>query len=828
MARRSRSRSPPSARSRASRRDRDRERDRERAKDRERERGPRRSRSRSRSRSRGRRQGDGRRRSSSDAGARGEAKEAAGETKGEDKAGEISMSVEETNKLRAQLGLKPLSVGPKKEAEVNLQKSSAQVAQERERAAIEQALAQSRKKRELSHKLAGQSLGEMLRQETAADALSWVKQSRAKPKAATSGGSGEDKAEVYDAAALAGMTVGHAVDSFEEGQEVVLTLKDTSVLAADGNDVNDDDDELVNVEMSERDRRDAQHSRAERALMPVYTGYDDDEFIQVGKPRSKKRTGKKLLAQYDEDDDARAAEDARKFTLDAQGATSVSKVRGTGDENAADLDDDGVAVISLAMDRSKAVDEYFTAEEMEAQFKKKGKKLRKKKKKSRHHEEPEVAEQDAGRNGAGGNAEEDSSSLIAQLESEAKKNAAGSRDRGRRKRRHADSDDEDKVVAEDEEGLRRFQEAREKANTVASDALAASNLTVKGGDVVAIKPKRKRKAVVIDEDAAMVDEVMDIELNASLARARRLAQLQEAKQKQEEAAEQVAESNAPTSAPISVGPASEGRIAMLVKTVAAGSKPTAAAVLPTSEPTALEIANPVGNVFGQAPGQMSESTKTVVFNDATDFETRLRNAMEKRTAQFQAATLGNGVPSATSAASGTNASVTNGTSHDQDEEMKEEGSDSEQKENDEGEDGDKDAWGEVQPLVSSGLGATLALLRKTGDLRQTRVERQAGRANDSRDRNVEDELRVKDGVKLDYRDEFGRLLTKKEAFRVLSYKFHGHGPGKKKQDKRLRQLKQELEAQKLLSGEGSTKMMEVLEKKQKAGKQAHVVLSSGT
>ena len=132
-----------------------------------------------------------------------------------------------------------------------------------------------------------------------------------------------------------------------------------------------------------------------------------------------------------------------------------------------------------------------------------------------------------------------------------------------------------------------------------------------------------------------------------------------------------------------------------------------------------------------------------------------------------------------------------------------------------------------QPLVGTGMGATLALLRKTGDLHQTRVERQAGRANDTRDRSFEDDLRIKNGVKLDYRDEFGRLLTKKEAFRKLSYKFHGQEPGKKKKEKRLKQLKEELKAQKQLSGEGSTKMMKVLEKKQKHTKEAHVVLSSG-
>uniref|UniRef100_K3X7K3 Uncharacterized protein n=1 Tax=Globisporangium ultimum (strain ATCC 200006 / CBS 805.95 / DAOM BR144) TaxID=431595 RepID=K3X7K3_GLOUD len=199
--------------------------------------------------------------------------------------------------------------------------------------------------------------------------------------------------------------------------------------------------------------------------------------------------------------------------------------------------------------------------------------------------------------------------------------------------------------------------------------------------------------------------------------------------------------------------------------------------------------------------------------------------MEQRTAQFQAVTATE-TPSARSESSA--AGVASTTRRDVDEEMKGDEEMKDEDDEDEEETKEDEVWGEEQPLVGSGMAATLALLRKTGDLRETRVERQAGRANDARDRNVDEELRIKDGVKLDYRDEFGRLLTKKEAFRMLSYKFHGHEPGKKKKEKRLKQLKEELEAQKMLSGEGSTKMMKVLEKKQKVSQQAHVVLSGGT
>lgn len=49
----------------------------------------------------------------------------------------------------------------------------------------------------------------------------------------------------------------------------------------------------------------------------------------------------------------------------------------------------------------------------------------------------------------------------------------------------------------------------------------------------------------------------------------------------------------------------------------------------------------------------------------------------------------------------------------------------------------------------------------------------------------------KPNVKLDYIDDNGRILNAKEAFRYLSHKFHGKGPGKNKIEKRLKKVEQE-------------------------------------
>ncbi|ETP42896.1 hypothetical protein F442_10227 [Phytophthora nicotianae P10297] len=687
----------------------------------------------------------------------------------EDKNGEISLSIEETNKLRISLGLKPLSVGPSKKEQsvVNVQKTSAELDAEREQQELKKKLQQSKTRRELTQKLAGKSLGEQLKadleaQKAGNDALEWVKQSR--KKKVNENKSQEETEEKYDASALAGMTVGHSLDNFEDGQEIVLTLKDQRVLGEDGKDLNEEDDELVNVELSEKDRRLAQQVRAKRAALPVYTGYDDDEFIEMGSSK-KRKSGPKLLAHYDEEQEAVKAAEARKFKLDASGGSKAVK------SESKQEDEDDIAVISLAMNKTKRVEDYYSKEEVEAQFKK-SKKLRKKKKSRRRRvdlDENDAVEVQLNTQ------DTDAASLVAQLEQEALQAGSTSKDRGKRKRtRHEDT--------EEEENLLRFQEAREKANAVASEALAAS--------------KKKMKRRVIDDSELVDDAAIEMELGASLARARQLAHKQ-----------------------VPVAPTtSEDRIAQLAsQTISQEDDKTSAVSTDTSGDVVMsDTANikPVGHVFGE----VSTAANTVVFNEATDFETRLRDAMEKRAAQFQAAADGN---------TGTNTSKPQPVVEEQKQEENMEIEEKEENYSDDEEAKENEVWGEEQPLVGTGMAATLALLRKTGDLRQTHVERQAGRANDARDRNFEDDLRIKNGVKLDYRDEFGRLLTKKEAFRMLSYKFHGHEPGKKKKEKRLRQLKEELEAQKMLSGEGSTKMMKVLEKKQKHTKEAHVVLSSG-
>jgi predicted negative regulator of RcsB-dependent stress response len=98
----------------------------------------------------------------------------------------------------------------------------------------------------------------------------------------------------------------------------------------------------------------------------------------------------------------------------------------------------------------------------------------------------------------------------------------------------------------------------------------------------------------------------------------------------------------------------------------------------------------------------------------------------------------------------------------------------------------------------------------------------AGRNKDSRVQNPSERL---GDIKLEYRDEFGRLLSQKEAFRQLTYKFHGKGPGKKAQDKRIQKFKAEQAAK--AADKTTSGTLAALQNAQRATQTAGVALAGG-
>merc|ERR1711881_448448 len=83
----------------------------------------------------------------------------------------------------------------------------------------------------------------------------------------------KDKAFAYDSGNLAGLTVEHDSSRFQDGQSVILTLKDSDVLGEDG-------DTLVNVNMMDDERVEKNKEEIKKAKTG-YNPYDQEEIDQV-------------------------------------------------------------------------------------------------------------------------------------------------------------------------------------------------------------------------------------------------------------------------------------------------------------------------------------------------------------------------------------------------------------------------------------------------------------------------------------------------------------------------------------------------------------------
>jgi U4/U6.U5 tri-snRNP-associated protein 1 len=164
---------------------------------------------------------------------------------------------------------------------------------------------------------------------------------------------------------------------------------------------------------------------------------------------------------------------------------------------------------------------------------------------------------------------------------------------------------------------------------------------------------------------------------------------------------------------------------------------------------------------------------------------------------------------------------------------------------------DVDLDGTTASTVSVGRGMSnvLSMLRRTGEItgKTAGKEELRGRAKDKRTYEDYEALDlqkvVKIGknatdkdkefasreIKLEYRDEHGRLLTRKEAYRNLCYQFHGHGSGHRNEERRLRQIAREQAEARVASAQvgddtgAPTGVMGALKATQKATGKAFVV-----
>mmetsp|Transcript_112977 Transcript_112977/g.269289 ORF Transcript_112977/g.269289 Transcript_112977/m.269289 type:complete len:590 (-) Transcript_112977:149-1918(-) len=88
------------------------------------------------------------------------------------------------------------------------------------------------------------------------------------------------------------------------------------------------------------------------------------------------------------------------------------------------------------------------------------------------------------------------------------------------------------------------------------------------------------------------------------------------------------------------------------------------------------------------------------------------------------------------------------------------------------------------------------------------------------------EMSTVDGdIKLEYRDDFGRVQTPKEAFRSISWKFHGKVPGRKNMERRLLRLENENRLKSMNELEDALPTLRALKHVQVADAKPYMVLS---
>ncbi|UJR33324.1 hypothetical protein I4U23_020774 [Adineta vaga] len=313
-----------------------------------------------------------------------------------------SLSIEETNKLRASLGLKPLTNdgassgdpdAPKKSLNSDenfVHRPASNLTEKKRTEQVTEKLGIHKEKRLLEKKfLATPTIAS-----TPSDsASSWVDKMRQmdeeKRKAAARARSLEQmdedfgvgnimreevekrKPKKYGAKDLTGLRVEHSLEEFKEGHQIILTLKDKKILSdkKEGDDNDDEDDEedvLINVNFADNELA-KQRAEFAKKKTPGYRAYNDDsetaDEFGMYNPN-------KMLEQYDE-------KKKSSFRLESGGAYDMA------DEKFMEAmkKDIRERMQSLTVPTPKVASEFYTAAEME-QFKK-PKKVTKKKLRSR-------------------------------------------------------------------------------------------------------------------------------------------------------------------------------------------------------------------------------------------------------------------------------------------------------------------------------------------------------------------------------------------------------------------------------------------------------------
>ncbi|XP_019501084.1 PREDICTED: U4/U6.U5 tri-snRNP-associated protein 1 isoform X2 [Hipposideros armiger] len=674
-----------------------------------------------------------------------------------------SLSIEETNKLRAKLGLKPLEVNAvKKEAGTKEEPLAADVINPmvlRQREELREKLAAAKEKRLLNQKLGKvKALGED--DPWLDDTASWIERTRqlqrekdlAEKRAKlleemdqefgvstlVEEEFGQRRQDLYSARDLQGLTVEHAIDSFQEGETLVLTLKDKGVLQ-------EEEDVLVNVNLVDKER--AKKNVELRKKKPDYLPYAEDESVDdlAEKPRS-------ILSKYDEELEG---ERLHSFRLDQGGMADGIREREL-EEVRTKL---RLQAQSLGTVGPRLASEYLTPEEM-VTFKKTKRRVKKIRKKEK---EMVVRAED-----------------LLPLRDQTQDGDFGSRLRGRGRRRVLEADDE----AQEEEG-----EEEPVPQPPQSDDTRVENMDISDEEEGGTPPSGSPE--VLEEDEA------ELELQKQLEKGRRLRQLQQLRDSGEKVVEIVKKLESRQRGwEEDEDPERKGTIVFnatseFCRTL--GEIPTYGLAGNREEQEELmdfeRDEERSANGGSDSDGEENIGWSTVNLDEEKqhqDFSASSTTILDEEPI------VNRGLAAALLLCQNKGLLETT-----------------------------VQKVARVKAPNKSLPSAVYCIEDKMAiDDKYSRREEYRGFTQDFKEKDG-----YKPDVKIEYVDETGRKLTPKEAFRQLSHRFHGKGSGKMKTERRMKKLDEEALLKKMSSSDTPLGTVALLQEKQKAQKTPYIVLS---
>ncbi|KAG5638775.1 hypothetical protein H0H81_010196 [Sphagnurus paluster] len=677
---------------------------------------------------------------------------------------EESISLEETNKIRISLGLKPLTEDAppeddkEKQAEDNYAKQRQREQKERESKKIQDSIAKVRNKRELNASLKGSTLGDA--DADVDDTLKWIKRSKKKEKELAKKRQQEQESmdkmfqEEYTERDLVGLKVSHDFDEMDEGEARILTLKDSRILDNEGSMTHFcfgyqvtqlyAEDELQNVEMAEDER--TKKNNELKIKKRDYTGYDDDEFVEGN--QGLKRS---VLAKYD---DAINGTQETGFRLGSSVVSSKARQEEQKHQVAA-----AVNKSLLSIDYTKNMEMTDYLKEGDIGFKKP--RTKKKRPSRRVATESETGPTDE--------MEVDQKSIIPRI-------------------RDLDTnfvDDDDLQAA-----LARSRKAKlHKAKKLTPEQLAQKITEQRAQE----EAEQAKEVIKVESDNEEGDESGGLTFDDTSEFVRAVGNNPIVKSEPKEVTMR------PSPAP-AVKQRSPSRDVSMAPGDQAMDEVEAGEVVikeeDEEEEDEMAILNAIENAIHAT--ETEERVKQERVDDAVG-----GTSSEQTFSSGMASTLNilrqQGILAAPAA---------------------------EQKEREKTQ-LQRDLWlADQRRRVAQRELERLQSRGGNKDQAQREYENRMREQQEARD-NLEAFKDYKPDVNIVYYDEFGRALTPKEAWKALSHKFHGKGSGKMKTEKRLKKIAEEQKQAAMVSGDTPLSMNSAFQQRQQKAGQAHFVLSVG-